>query len=74
MNTNLTSYKRKKKIQLLVTQGTELLILLKKMKAPLMDYKHFVAAKEVMRNIDQNEAFLLISLKKLKDELNEISG
>lgn len=74
MNTNLTNYKRKKKIQTLLEKGGELARMFQRMKKELQEYKHFIAAKEVLNNMDQNEAFLCLSLKKLKDELNEIQG
>jgi len=67
---NLTDYKHKKKVKLLLTKGNEIIVLFKDMQKQLTPYKHFAAVKEVINSLHQNEAFLTLSLKKLEEETN----
>lgn len=67
----LSEYKHKKKIKVVLQEGDELLKLLQNMEAQLKPYKKFTAAKVVLNSIQQNEVFLRLTLKKLREENNE---
>lgn len=65
---NLNEYKQKRKVQTLLKKGDDLVKLFQEIETQLMPYKHFAAAKEVIGSVQQNEVFLRLTLKKLKEE------
>ena len=67
----LSDYKHKRKVKILLEEGSKLVKLFQEMETQLTPYSKFAAAKDVMANLQQNEVFLRLTLKKLKEENDE---